>query len=73
MASRGKTFGAKNTIAEIGDGRDVQILVGIDSTNDLRCFCLFGHSLIHSAAFKQALLRRMQGQDSHETGCLGPF
>jgi hypothetical protein len=43
-----KALGADNTIAMIDDSRDMQVLVGVDATNDVSFCWVFGHPIILS-------------------------
>lgn len=43
-----EALGAENTIAMIDDSCDMQVLVGVDATNDVSFCWVFGHPIILS-------------------------
>ncbi len=48
MSCRGKALDTKDAIPLIDNGRHVQILVGIDASDDTRCSSVIGHAMILS-------------------------
>jgi hypothetical protein len=48
MSRRGEAFDTENAIPLVDNGRHVQIFVGIDASDDVRRFGVFGHVVILS-------------------------
>ena len=61
MTGRGKALGAKNAVLMIDDRSHVQVLVGIDASDDVRSFWVFGHSMILSCGTRTSFAQKNAG------------